>query len=113
MVAQIKQGDRATWAITPHVSLMVFSLARGCFRGNRRGWNRRGEGLESKSFPLLAIADPNFDPTNPVAMVRQLVSPVLANVARDRWVTLVRQLVSPVPANPCSRTPLVTNPTIC
>ena len=25
MVAQIKQGDHATWAITPHVSLMVFS----------------------------------------------------------------------------------------
>ena len=25
MVAQIKQGDHATWANTPHVSLMVFS----------------------------------------------------------------------------------------
>ena len=29
MVAQIKQGDHATWAITPHVYLMVF-------RGNLR-----------------------------------------------------------------------------
>ena len=27
MVAQIKQGDHATWAITPHVYLMVFGGA--------------------------------------------------------------------------------------
>ena len=84
-------------------------------RRARRLWRLHisEEWLTVRLANMLAIADPDFDPTNPVAMVRHFVNPVLANVARDRWVTLVRQLVSPVPANPCLRTPLGTSLMIC
>ena len=96
----------ATWVAAWAYFFSWVRIAQLALRRGRHDWRLHisEEWLTVRLANMLAIAGPNFDPTDPVAMVRQLVSPVLANVARDRWVTLVRQLVSPVPANPCSRT---------